>query len=166
MSKLGYQIPNFTYPNTVNDEIFGKVIAQAKAAEDAGFDRVFAMDHFYQLPGIGEPHEPMFECYTLLSALAQHTEKVRLSALVTGNTYRHPRCSPRRSLRSITSLAVVPPSESDPDGSSSNTTPSAMSSTPSPSDSRSSKKHCRSSDRCSEARRSVSTASTTRSRTW
>ncbi len=90
MSKLGYQIPNFTYPNTANDEIFGKVIAQAKAAEDAGFDRVFVMDHFYQLPGIGEPHEPMFECYTLLSALAQHTEKVRLSALVTGNTYRHP----------------------------------------------------------------------------
>ena len=32
----------------------------------------------------------MFECYTLLSALAQHTEKVGLSALVTGNTYRHP----------------------------------------------------------------------------
>lgn len=90
MSKLGYQIPNFTYPDTTNDQIFGKVIAQAKAAEDAGFDRVFVMDHFYQLPGIGEPHEPMFECYTLLSALAQHTEKVRLSALVSGNTYRHP----------------------------------------------------------------------------
>jgi F420-dependent oxidoreductase-like protein len=90
MSKLGYQIPNFTYPDTANDEIFGKVIDQAKAAEDAGFDRVFVMDHFYQLPGIGEPHEPMFECYTLLSALAQHTDKVGLSALVTGNTYRHP----------------------------------------------------------------------------
>ena len=48
------------------------------------------MDHFYQLPGIGAPDEPMFECYTMLSALAQHTETVRLSALVTGNTYRNP----------------------------------------------------------------------------
>jgi F420-dependent oxidoreductase-like protein len=48
------------------------------------------MDHFYQLPGIGRPDEPMFECYSMLSALAQHTQKVGLSALVTGNTYRNP----------------------------------------------------------------------------
>jgi F420-dependent oxidoreductase-like protein len=90
MTRLGYQIPNFTYPETRSEEIFGKVVAQAKAAEAAGYDRVMVMDHFYQLPGIGAPHEPMFECYTLLSALAQHTSKVRLSALVTGNTYRNP----------------------------------------------------------------------------
>ena len=90
MTKLGYQIPNFTYPGVDNADIFANVIAQAKAAEDAGFDRVFVMDHFYQLPGIGAPEEPMYECYSVLSALAQHTEKVRLSALVTGNTYRHP----------------------------------------------------------------------------
>ena len=90
MTRLGYQIPNFTYPDTTPDQIFGKVVAQAQAAEAAGFDRVFVMDHFYQLPGIGAHDEPMFECYTILSALAQHTETVRLSSLVTGNTYRHP----------------------------------------------------------------------------
>lgn len=45
MSKLGYQIPNFTYPDTANDQIFGKVIDQAKAAEDAGFDHGFVMAH-------------------------------------------------------------------------------------------------------------------------
>jgi F420-dependent oxidoreductase-like protein len=90
MTRLGYQIPNFTYPDTRPDEIFDNVVAQARAAEAAGYDRVMVMDHFYQLPGIGAPHEPMFECYAMLSALAQHTEKVRLSALVTGNTYRNP----------------------------------------------------------------------------
>jgi len=90
MTRLGYQIPNFTYPDTAADEIFDKVVAQAKAAEAAGYDRVMVMDHFYQLPGIGAYDEPMFECYAMLSALAQHTKAVRLSALVTGNTYRNP----------------------------------------------------------------------------
>jgi F420-dependent oxidoreductase-like protein len=90
MTRLGYQIPNFTYPDTRPDEIFDKVVAQARAAEAAGYDRVMVMDHFYQLPGIGAPDEPMFECYSMLSALAQHTQTVRLSALVTGNTYRNP----------------------------------------------------------------------------
>ncbi len=90
MTRLGYQIPNFTYPGIEGADVFKNIVAQAKAAEAAGFDRVFVMDHFYQLPGIGAPSEPMFECYTMLSALAQHTETVRLSALVTGNTYRHP----------------------------------------------------------------------------
>ena len=89
MARLSYQIPNFTYPGGPAT-IFDTVIAQAKEAEAAGFERVMVMDHFYQLPGIGAPGEPMMECYTLLAAIAQHTSKVRLSSLVTGNTYRNP----------------------------------------------------------------------------
>jgi len=90
MTRLGYQIPNFTYPGVAANEIFDNVVTQAKAAEASGFDRVFVMDHFYQLPGIGDPDDYMLECYTMLAALAQHTDTVRLSALVTGNTYRNP----------------------------------------------------------------------------
>ncbi|MFN8023275.1 MAG: LLM class F420-dependent oxidoreductase [Acidimicrobiales bacterium] len=90
MTRLGYQIPNFTLPPSAGPSIVANVIEQAKAAEAAGFDRVFVMDHFYQLPGIGAPGEPMLEAYTLLSAIAQHTSTVRLSTLVTGNTYRNP----------------------------------------------------------------------------
>lgn len=90
MTRLGYQIPNYTYPGTPPGELFGKVVAQAKEAEASGFDRVLVMDHFYQLPQLGAPDEPMLECYTTLAALAQHTTSVRLSALVTGNTYRNP----------------------------------------------------------------------------
>lgn len=90
MTRLGYQIPNFTYPDTSGHGIISSVVAQSKEAESSGFDRVLVMDHFYQLPMLGAPDEPMLECYTLLSALAQHTTQVRLSALVTGNTYRNP----------------------------------------------------------------------------
>ncbi|MEM7273379.1 MAG: LLM class F420-dependent oxidoreductase [Actinomycetota bacterium] len=90
MTRLGYQIPNFTYPGIEPAQTFDSVVAQAKEAEASGFDRVTVMDHFYQLPGIGAPDEAMFECYTMLSALAQHTDSVRLSAMVTGNTYRNP----------------------------------------------------------------------------
>ncbi|WP_338836082.1 LLM class F420-dependent oxidoreductase [Gordonia polyisoprenivorans] len=90
MTRLGYQIPNFSYPDTAPDQLFPTITAQAVEAEDSGFDTVLVMDHFYQLPMLGEPDEPMVECYALLAALAQHTSRVRLSALVTGNTYRNP----------------------------------------------------------------------------
>ena len=87
--RLGFQIPNFSYGTDVS-ELFPTVIAQAREAEAAGFDAVFVMDHFYQLPMLGAPDNAMLECYTMLAALSQRTSRVRLSALVTGNTYRNP----------------------------------------------------------------------------
>lgn len=82
-------MPNFSYSTPVAD-LFPTVIAQAREAESAGFDTAFVMDHFYQLPGLGEPDEPMLEAYTALGALATATDNIQLSALVTGNTYRNP----------------------------------------------------------------------------
>jgi F420-dependent oxidoreductase-like protein len=100
--RLGYQIPNFSYGTGVR-ELFPTVLAQAREAESAGYDAVFVMDHFYQLPMLGSPDQPMLEAYTTLGALATATERVQLSALVTGNTYRNPTLL----AKTITTLDVI-----------------------------------------------------------
>jgi F420-dependent oxidoreductase-like protein len=100
--KLGLQIPNFSYGTGVA-ELFPTVIAQAQEAEAAGYDSVFVMDHFYQLPGIGSPDQPMLEAYTALGGLATATERVQLGTLVTGNTYRNPTLL----AKAITTLDVI-----------------------------------------------------------
>ena len=83
MTRLGYQIPNFTYPGVGPAELFDVVAAQAREADTSGFDTVLVMDHFYQLPMLGTPDQYMLECYALLSALARETSTVRLGTLVT-----------------------------------------------------------------------------------
>ena len=87
---FGYHMPNYSFPGSKREEVFDHVVQLAKAAEAAGFDLVTVMDHFYQIAGIGPETEPMLEAYTTLSALAQHTSRVKLGTLVTGVTYRNP----------------------------------------------------------------------------
>ncbi|MGH9247110.1 MAG: LLM class F420-dependent oxidoreductase [Acidimicrobiales bacterium] len=90
MIRIGFQIPNFTFPAVAPDQLFDKIAAIATTAESSGFDTVMVMDHFYQLPMLGPADREMFEAYTLLGALAARTSSARLGTLVTGVTYRNP----------------------------------------------------------------------------
>ena len=90
VTRLGLQIPSFTYPGVPDAGLFERVAQIATTAEGSGFDSVWVMDHFYQIRGVGQRTEPMLEAYTLLGAIAARTSRVRLGTMVTGVTYRNP----------------------------------------------------------------------------
>src|SRR5579871_1676318 len=87
---FAYHMPSYTFPGVQPADLFAHVTRMTQAAEEAGFDLVTVMDHFYQIRGVGPETEPMMEAYTTLAALAARTSRIRLGTLVTGVTYRNP----------------------------------------------------------------------------
>jgi F420-dependent oxidoreductase-like protein len=87
--RIGLQIPSFTFPG--GPERIGPTFARmARDADQAGLHSLWVMDHFFQIPVVGPPEEPMLESYTALSYAAALTEHITLGTMVTGVTYRHP----------------------------------------------------------------------------
>lgn len=59
----------------------------AKLAESVGYDHIWVYDHVETVPRREPTH--VFEPFTMLSALSQHTTKVKLGQLVTCAAYRN-----------------------------------------------------------------------------
>ena len=87
--KFGLQISSFTWPGGPAQlaPTLGRVV---RAADEAGFDSIWVMDHFFQIRSVGRPEEPMLEGMTALGWMAAHSERARLGLMVGGVHYRHP----------------------------------------------------------------------------
>jgi len=67
---------------------WAKTLEVAVLAEELGYDSVWVYDHFHNVPA--PAHEAVFECWTTLAAISQHTSRVRLGQMVGCAPYRNP----------------------------------------------------------------------------
>jgi F420-dependent oxidoreductase-like protein len=84
---FGLQVSQFTWPGGVS-AIGPHLRDIARRAEVAGFDALYVMDHFRQIPTLGPPWHDMLESWTTLSHVAAYTDRIRLGTMVTGVTHR------------------------------------------------------------------------------
>ena len=100
--KLGVQLNSFDW--TGGPGQFGRNLAKiGKTAEEAGFDRIGVADHVWQHPIMGGPEADEPECYTTLAFLAANTERIGLTAMVSGVHFRHPAIL----VKAVTTLDVL-----------------------------------------------------------
>ncbi|MGN9908247.1 LLM class F420-dependent oxidoreductase [Phytohabitans sp. LJ34] len=68
-------------------EAFESVVRVARAADPLGYRTLWAPDHLVTIP---PSQDFVFEAWSVVTALARETSRVRLGQLVTGNGYRNP----------------------------------------------------------------------------
>jgi F420-dependent oxidoreductase-like protein len=100
--KLGLQLNSFDWPG--GPQRFANTLAEiARTAEGCGFDRIGVADHLWQHPIMGGPEANEPECYTMLSFVAANTERIKLTAMVSGVHFRYPAVL----VQSVTTLDVL-----------------------------------------------------------
>ncbi|HLG85570.1 MAG TPA: LLM class F420-dependent oxidoreductase [Alphaproteobacteria bacterium] len=87
--KIGLQIPNFTWSSGPTG-LAGTLANIARTADEAGFNSLWVMDHFFQIPPVGPAENEMLEGYSALSFCAAVTKRVKLGTMATGVVYRYP----------------------------------------------------------------------------
>src|SRR2546428_1379959 len=87
--KMGLHIAVFPWP-TGPAKIGSTLGDIARTADQAGFDSIWVMDHFWQIRMNGPEHHEMLEGYSALSYIAAVTSRAKLGTMVTGVVYRQP----------------------------------------------------------------------------
>ena len=86
---LGIHYASFSHPEW-RTRLTDRLAETAQIADQGGIALFTAMDHYFQMEMAGGPAEPMLEGYTTLGFVAGRTERIDLSLLVTGVSYRRP----------------------------------------------------------------------------
>jgi alkanesulfonate monooxygenase SsuD/methylene tetrahydromethanopterin reductase-like flavin-dependent oxidoreductase (luciferase family) len=73
---------------TTNATPWADLVEQWRIIEESGYDCTGIPDHF--MPTTGDVDAPFLEGWTLVTALAALTPRLRVAVLVSGNTYRNP----------------------------------------------------------------------------
>jgi F420-dependent oxidoreductase-like protein len=85
--KTGLQISSFTWPD--GPQAIGPTLGRiVRDADQAGFDSIWVMDHFFQIRSVGRAEEPMLEGMTALGFMAAHSSRARIGLMVGGVHYR------------------------------------------------------------------------------
>jgi len=87
--KIGLDIADFTWP--AGPARRGSTLADiARTADQAGFEYIWVIGHFWQIRMNGPEHHEMLEGYSALSYIAAVTKRAKLGTMVTGAVYHQP----------------------------------------------------------------------------
>ncbi len=86
-AKIGLMLPHMEKPD--GQRSWAEIRDMAELAEAIGFDSLWVVDHFLFENGDAPP-KGIWECWSLLSALAACTKNVELGTLVLGMGFRNP----------------------------------------------------------------------------
>src|SRR5207244_13029673 len=92
--KLGLDIADFTWP--AGPAKLGSTLADiARTADQAGFDSIWVMDHFWQIRMNGHEHHEILEGYRALSYIPAVTTRAKPGTMQTALDHHQPGIPPK-----------------------------------------------------------------------
>jgi len=87
--KVGILLPVAEYRFAGRTPRWRDLLTMAQVAEDVGFDSLWVVDHLL-VRAPGQPPEGVWECWSLVSALAASTRRIQIGTLVVCANWRNP----------------------------------------------------------------------------